>query len=156
MMLSPKLIAASLATYLLAACSSADQPAAPQTASATAQATTAQPDVSAPGVRTSPVVPGRPGRVFIFAGVDKACAPLPAPELKVTKPAAKGDVTFTPGQDTAIAASAGGTCLGVKAKGTGVYFTARPGTSGPDTFSVTAKLSNGQSMTRDFAVNISQ
>ena len=94
--------------------------------------------------------------MFIFAGVDKDCAQLPAPELKVTKAAAKGDVTFTPGQDTNIAASAANNCLGAKAKGTGVYYTARPGTSGPDTFSVTAKLASGETMTRDFAVNISE
>ena len=135
----------------LSACSSADQPVAPP-----ATATAAPPATGAPGVRTEPVVPGRPGRVFIFAGVDTACAPLPAPELSVSKAPAKGDVSFKPGQDTSIAASAGGTCLGAKAKGTGVYYTARPGTSGPDAFTITAKLASGETMTRDFAVNISQ
>ncbi len=106
--------------------------------------------------RSSPVVPGRPGRVFIFAGVGKNCEQLPAPEIAITAPPLKGDVTFQPGQDTTIAASALGTCIGTKAKGTGVYYTAKTGTSGTDTFSVTAKTSTGESMTRTFQVTIAQ
>lgn len=138
---------------LLVGCSGASSPVPPPDANA---ATVAAPATAAPGVRTEPVVAGRPGRVFIFAGVDNACAPLPAPELSVSKAPLKGEVSFKTGQDTSIAASAGGTCLGAKAKGTGVYYTARPGTSGPDAFAVTAKLASGETMTRDFGVNISQ
>ena len=144
-------VAAMLATLLsLPACSSASPPAAPQ---ATATAPSAD---AAPGVRTSAVVPGRPGRVFIFAGVDNACATLPAPELKLSKAPIKGDVSFKSGQETTIAASSGGTCLGAKAQGTGVYYTARPGTSGTDAFAVTAKLASGETMSRDFTVTIAE
>ena len=139
-----------VAALYLTACSTADPPASPQGTTAPA------PKTASPGVRTEPVMPGRPGRVFIFAGVDNACAALPAPDLSVNKAPAKGDVSFKTGQDTTIAASAGGTCIGAKAKGTGVYYTARAGTSGPDAFSITAKLASGETMTRDFAVNISQ
>ena len=138
-------------TALFAACSSADQ-AIQQTATppaATAPTTDA-------ATRSSPVVPGRPGRVFIFAGVGKKCEQLPAPEIAITAPPSKGDVTFQPGQDTTIAASALGTCIGTKAKGTGVYYTARTETSGTDTFSVTAKTSTGETMTRTFQVTIAQ
>ena len=142
------------ALALLSSCSGASSPVPPPQATDTSAAP--PPATAAPGVRTEPVVPGRPGRVFIFAGVDNACAALPAPELSVSKAPAKGDVSFKTGQDTTIAASAGGTCLGAKAKGTGVYYTARPGTSGQDAFSITAKLAGGETMTRDFAVNISQ
>ena len=143
------------AAAALAACSSPEQMAPP---AATADATQPPPPTSTvpAGTRSSPVVPGRPGRVFIFAGVDKACAPLAAPELKITKAPAKGDISFTPGQETTIAASAQGTCLGAKSKGTGVYYTARAGTTGMDSFSVTAKLASGETMTRDFQVNISE
>ena len=140
-----------VAALYLTACSTADPPASPQ-----ATSPAAAPATAVAGGRTEPVFPGRPGRIFIFAGVDTACAALPAPDLNVSKAPAKGDVSFKSGQDTTIAASAGGTCLGAKAKGTGVYYTARPGTSGPDAFTVTAKLASGETMTRDFAVNISQ
>ena len=149
-MTATRIILAALCA-VMSACSSADQPVSPQAAPAAPQATAAS-----SGVRTSPVVPGRPGRVFVFAAVDAKCAALPAPDLKIAKAPEKGDITFKPGQDTDIAASAANTCLGAKAKGTGVYYTARPGTSGPDTFSVTAKMPSGEAMTRDFSVNISQ
>ena len=135
---------------LLAGCSGASPPQEPTAAAMPS------PTAAVPGVRTESVVPERPGRVFIFAGVDNTCAPLPAPELSVSKAPLKGDVSFKTGQDTSIASSAGGTCLGAKAKGTGVYYTARPGASGPDAFTVTAKLGSGETMARDFAVNISQ
>ncbi|HMN37934.1 MAG TPA: hypothetical protein PKD49_09560 [Hyphomicrobium sp.] len=109
-----------------------------------------------PTIRTAPVVPGRAGRVFIFAGVDKNCAPLPEPEVIVTTPPQKGDVSLRPGQSTTIAASAQGTCLGTKATGTGVYYTARAGSSGTDAFSLTARLASGETMTRQFQVEIGQ
>lgn len=108
------------------------------------------------GVRTSPIVPGRAARVFIFAGVDANCVSLPAPELNVTRQPAKGDLSFRPGQETKLAATASGTCIGAKATGTGVYYTARTGSSGVDNFSVTARLASGETMTRDFKVEIAQ
>ena len=108
------------------------------------------------GVRTRPVVPGRPGRVFVFAALDAACGSLPEPELVVTRLPAKGEVSFRPGQVTKIAASANGTCKDAQAAGTGVYYTAKAGTSGTDTFSVTAKLASGETMTRDFSVKIAE
>jgi len=107
------------------------------------------------GVRTQPVVPGRPGRVFVFAGVDETCKSLAAPTLSVTQAPAKGEITFRPGQATTIATS-GGACQGTQAIGTGVYFTAREGTSGGDRFSVTATLATGETMTRDFQVEIAE
>lgn len=110
----------------------------------------------APGVRTSAIVPGRAARVFIFAGVDQNCASLPEPQLTVAKPPAKGDVSFRPGQATKLAATASGTCIGAKATGTGVYYTARDGTSGSDTFTVTARLASGETMTRDFDIKIAE
>lgn len=106
------------------------------------------------GVRSSAIVPGRAARVFIFAGVDPHCASLPEPELILTKPPAKGDVSFRPGQATKLAATASGTCIGSKAVGTGVYYTARSGASGSDSFTVSASLASGETMTRDFHVLI--
>lgn len=157
----PLILTAMLAATLLAGCAATDQADAPQVAAAppaaTAAAASPPPAATAPpGTRSSPVVPGRPGRVFIFAGVDKACASLPLPVLTVVKPPSKGDVSFASGQETTIAASAQGTCIGSKAKGTGVYYTARAGMSGADSFTLTARLATGETMTRQFSVMISE
>lgn len=106
--------------------------------------------------RSAPVVAGRPARVFIFAGWEDNCAALPAPEVTVTSAPAKGDVTFRPGQETTIAASATGTCAGRKATGTGVYYTARAGMGGTDRFAVEARLSSGEKTSRVFEVTIAE
>lgn len=147
---------------LLAACTSA-APKVEQTAQsplpqgeATSRGATHGWPPGSTGARTTPVVPGRPGRVFVFAGVDEACRSLPAPELKITRAPAKGEVTFKPGQPTTIALSAGGTCKDVAVTGTGVYYTARAGTSGDDAFAVSARLAGGETMMRDFEVKIAE
>lgn len=107
--------------------------------------------------RSTPVVVGRPSRVFVFAGVGKSCEPIAAPDVTVTAPPAKGEISLQPGQETAIMSSARGTCLGSKATGTGVYYTARAGTAGTsDRFSVTARLASGETATRTFEVRITE
>ncbi len=107
-------------------------------------------------VRKTPVVPGRPARVFIFAGFGDTCEPLPAPELTITAAPTKGDVSFQPGQETTIQTSEKGTCIGQTAKGTGVYYTARAGQTGTDRFSVAAKLAGGETAVRTFEVRIAE
>lgn len=135
-----------LLTGALAACSQATDPAAPATAlpAATQDAAT----------RSQPVVPERPARVFVFAGWDGQCNTLAAPSVRVTATPAQGEVTFRPGQETTIAASATGTCAGRKATGTGVYYTARAGAQGKDRFAVEARLASGEVAQRVFAVEI--
>ncbi len=140
-----------LIAALLAGCSSAgpeSPPAGQQAATSAAQPTT---DAA---TRASPVVAGRPARVFVMAGVDQACKPLPAPEITITKPPAKGDVTFKPGQETTLAATAQGTCVGQKSIGTGIYYTARAGSTGTDQFMIEAKLASGEVATRTFELRI--
>ncbi len=107
-------------------------------------------------VRSTPVVPGRPARVFIFAGFGDHCEPVAAPKITITKPPAKGDVSFVPGQETTIQSSARGTCIGKKTKGTGIYYTARPGQVGADRFSVSARLASGETAARTFEVRIAK
>lgn len=104
--------------------------------------------------RKSPVVIGRPARVFIFAGLGDACETLNAPEINVKAPPTKGDLSFVPGQQTTIQHSATGKCIGRTANGTGVYYTARPDTSGTDRFMLEAKLATGEVSTRTFEVTI--
>ena len=115
-------------------------------------------DVPAPtadaAVRSTPVVPGRPARVFILAGFGKRCEPVAAPQITITQPPAKGDVSFVPGQETTIQYSAQGTCIGQKTQGTGIYYTARAGQEGTDRFSIAAKLASGETATRTFEVRI--
>lgn len=106
------------------------------------------------GVRTTPVVAGRPARVFVMTAVGKNCEQLAPPEISITEKPGKGDVAFTPGQDTTIATTAQGTCIGQKAKGTGIYYTARAGSTGADHFSVNARLASGETATRTFEVQI--
>lgn len=107
-------------------------------------------------VRSAPVVPGRRARVFIFAGLGDKCEPLAAPEIAITQPPAKGEVTFVPGQETTIQYSAKGTCIGHTATGTGVYYTARDGSEGTDRFAVSAKLASGETVNRAFEVTIAR
>jgi hypothetical protein len=107
-------------------------------------------------VRSAPVVPGRAARVFIFAGFGDKCEAVAAPEITITSPPAKGEVTFVPGQETTIQHSAQGTCIGQKTKGTGIYYTARAGQQGTDRFSIAAKLATGETASRTFEVRIAE
>ncbi|HEX2840990.1 hypothetical protein [Hyphomicrobium sp.] len=105
------------------------------------------------GVRRNPVVAGRRARVFVMAGFGAKCESLPAPNIKVTQPPAKGEVSFEPGQETTVNTSASGTCIGAKVSGTGIYYTARKGETGADTFSIEAEL-GGDVTQRTFSVQI--
>ena len=106
--------------------------------------------------RSTPVLAGRPARVFVFAGFGTRCETIDPPEVTVTIPPAKGELTFKPGQPMIIATSAKGTCTGRDAFGTGMYYNARPGSVGIDRFTVAAKLATGETITRDFEVRIEQ
>ncbi len=139
-----------LIVVILAACSSPG----PENPPAGAQ-TESTPTTDA-ATRASPVVAGRPARVFVMAGVDQACKPLPAPQITISQPPTKGDVTFKPGQETTLAATAQGTCVGQKSVGTGIYYTARAGSSGTDRFMIEAKLASGEVATRTFEVKIAE
>lgn len=105
------------------------------------------------GVRREPVVAGRRARVFVMAGFDEACRSLPEPEITVTAPPAKGEVSFVPGQTTVVRTSATGACADARVTGTGIYYTARPGQLGQDTFTVSAKAA-GKTTERTFTVQI--
>jgi hypothetical protein len=107
-------------------------------------------------VRSTPVVPGRAARVFIFAGFGDKCEAVAAPQITITAPPAKGEVSFVPGQETTIQYSAQGTCIGQKTKGTGVYYTARAGQQGTDRFSIAATLASGETASRTFEVRIAE
>lgn len=106
--------------------------------------------------RATPVVAARPARVFVFAGVGKKCEVVPEPEITITAPPAKGDISLKPGQATQIMSSAQGTCIGAKARGTGVYYTARAGQLGTDRFVVSARLASGETTSRTFEVTIAE
>ncbi len=128
-----------LALLLMAGCSSGPSNTAPPPA----------PDAAGgDGVRRSPVVAGRRARVFVMAG-------LPAPAIAITAAPSKGTVTFEPGQETTINTSASGTCIGQRVLGTGIYYTAREGETGADTFSIQAEL-GGDVTQRTFSVEIVQ
>lgn len=106
--------------------------------------------------RRTPVVAGRPARVFIFAGWNDDCSPVPEPELSISSAPAQGDISFKPGQMTTVQTSASGTCAGRPVSGTGVYYTARTGATGSDSFAIAARLATGESTTRQFSVTIAE
>jgi hypothetical protein len=135
-----------LACQLLTGCSSG-----PANAPAPAPSDTENSD----GVRRNPVVAGRRARVFVMAGFGTNCESLPAPSITITVPPTKGSVAFEPGQDTTVNTSASGTCIGQSVKGTGIYYTARPNETGPDTFTIQAELA-GDITRRTFSVEIVQ
>ncbi len=91
-----------------------------------------------------------------MTSVDPSCRSLAAPEIIITRPPAKGDITFKPGQQTTLAATAQGTCLGRMATGTGIYYTARAGSSGTDQFAIEAKAATGEVANRVFEVKITE
>lgn len=153
MTIAPSNVLPYLAVLVLAGCSSPG-PAGDQAMLQSGPGQSA-PTMDA-ATRMSPVVVGRPARVFVFAGVGKNCESVAAPAITITSPPSKGDVTLKPGQETAIAASAQGTCVGQKSTGTGVYYTARAGASGTDRFAVEAKLASGEVSARTFEVTIEE
>lgn len=136
-----------LLVHGMTACSASGPPAgAPPIAAAPA---------TGDGVRREPVVAGRRARVFVMAGFGDTCESLPAPAVTVTRQPAKGSVTFEPGQETTVNTSASGTCIGARVTGTGIYYTARPGETGSDTFAVEASLGNSVTQ-RAFTVEITE
>ena len=133
-------------SLLIAACSS------------TPPVTTGVTPPSAPAgnvaVRKTPVVAGRPARMYIWTGFNpRDCKPI-TPKFAVAQPPGKGDVAFRPNQMTLIQQSSSGACIGKTLPGTGIYYTARQGQTGPDRFSVSATMPNGSTMTRSFQFTI--
>ena len=104
--------------------------------------------------RATPVVVGRPARMFVFAALGAKCEPIDAPQITVTEPPGKGEISYRPNQSTTIAASAKGTCVGKPATGTAVYYNARAGAEGIDRFTMSAQAATGETVTRTFEVRI--
>lgn len=138
------------AVLMLAACGSSGQLGG---LGAPSKAVAATDDAA---VRASPVVVGRPARVFVFVALGARCETQAPPEVTVTVPPAKGELSFKPGQATTVATSTSGNCDGRNAIGTGMYYNARAGTDGRDQFTVTTRLASGETATRDFEVRIEQ
>lgn len=146
-----QIIAMLIAAASVAACSQMPQLTTGSIFPATAPAPEAAP---ATPKRGRPVVAGRPARMFIFAGFkEKDCSPVEATYALAEQPT-KGTVEFRPGQTTTIMQSGSGKCIGSKLPGTGVYYTAAKGQSGPDRFVVQATTASGQVSTKAFDLKI--
>ena len=102
------------------------------------------------------VSPGGTTRVYVMAAFDTACQPLTAPKIDITALPQKGKVSFREGQSITVQQSAAGTCIGQKVPGTGIYYTANEQASGPDTFTISARLSTGETATRTFQLIIQE
>lgn len=104
--------------------------------------------------RGTPVVAQRPARMYVWAGFRESdCLPL-TPSFVVSQAPAKGEVTFKPDQMTMIRHSNSGNCIGTSLAGTGIYYTARSGVTGPDEFTVTATTPGGTTATKTFNVQV--
>jgi hypothetical protein len=140
----PLLVASALA---VAACSPAASPGGlPGVGAVTQDAAT----------RASPVVVGRPARVFVYVALGPKCEPLAAPAIRVVTPPEHGEVALREGQQTTIAAASSSACVGRTASGTGIYYTARRGAGGSDRFTVEARAADGTVQSRTFEVRIEQ
>ena len=104
--------------------------------------------------RGTKVVPERPARMFVMAGFDAACKSLEPVKITITAQPALGAVSLRTGQETVVQYSVSGKCIGSRVVGTGIYYTARAGTSGRDTFAIAAQLGTGEPVTRTFTVRI--
>lgn len=113
----------------------------------------AQSPETPPGM--SRVSPGKATRVYVMAAFDAQCKAVAAPNIAVTKPPAKGSVSFREGQTTTIQSSLTGNCIGQRVSGTGVYYTAGESAAGEDTFSIEARLATGEVANRSFRMFIS-
>lgn len=100
------------------------------------------------------VAPGGTTRVYVMAAFDKDCRGLPAPPITIVTPPSKGQVSLREGQTVVLQQSLSGNCLGQRVSGTGIYYTAHANSSGPDSFSITAKLSTGEVASRTFQLNV--
>ena len=107
-----------------------------------------------PPAEPTRVSAGASTRVWIMAAWDDKCQPLAAPHIDIVSRPAKGTVSFREGQSTTVKNSRNGTCIGARVTGTGIYYTAHPGTDGLDGFAIEAKLSTGETATRRFQLTI--
>ena len=128
---------------LLAACSQNQEPSSPPIEAASPE-------------RGTHVVAGRPARVYVMASFNETCQATKSPLIGVERPPAKGTVTFQQGQETTILTSKSGRCIGQRIPGTGIYYTAREGEKGGDSFTITVRNGIGEPFQRTFNVQIAE
>jgi hypothetical protein len=103
--------------------------------------------------RGTRVVADRPARVFVMAGFDLECRALTPVTISIDRQPEKGSVSMRENQVTTVQYSLSGKCVGSRVSGTGIYYTARPGATGSDMFTISARLGD-QMATRTFTVQI--
>ena len=123
-------------------------------ASLWAAASSLQVQAQEPAKGGTRVSPGGTTRVYVMAAFDKDCQSLAKPAIIVTAPPAKGQVSFREGPTIVVQQSLSGQCLGTRVTGTGIYYTASPGSTGVDSFSITATLATGEVAQRTFQLKI--
>jgi hypothetical protein len=106
--------------------------------------------------RGTKVVPERPARVFVMTGFGADCRSVTPVSITIDKAPAQGTVSLREGQETTVQYSVSGQCIGTRQMGTGIYYTARNGAKGSDTFAITARIGNGAPASRTFTVNIAE
>ena len=108
------------------------------------------------GIAGTRVAHGQKVRVFTLAGLGDGCISTAQPRLSIDKAPLKGSVTFDPVEPTVVQYSLSGKCIGNRVASTGVYYTPRPGETGPDTFTVSAHAGRSTVATRKIDVKIAE
>ena len=138
----------------LAIAGCAATPSVPSSSMISTSSVAAPAGAAATTVYAKPVTSARPTEMYVWAGfAEKDCSPVPA-QISISQPAAKGAVTLRANQATLVQHSASGKCIGRQIPGTGIYYTAKAGQFGADSFTVTAAVPNGQIVTRTFHVTV--
>jgi hypothetical protein len=105
-------------------------------------------------VHGTKVVADAPTRVFVIAGLDSKCRATKQPAVVLTQPPTKGTVTLQPVPPTVMQFSLSGKCIGQRVPGIGVYYQARAGEAGGDTFSFAVKIGRAEPITKTIPVAI--
>ena len=101
------------------------------------------------------VSPGGTTRVYVMAGFDAQCKPTPAATISIDVAPTKGTISLREGQSIIVQQSVSGSCVGSRVTGTGIYYTAKPDGQGPDSFTITARLTSGETASRTFQLHVS-
>ena len=127
---------------------------APETVTNALSTGTVVPESVGAPVRGTQAIPGRPARVYVMAALEPGCVGGKAPVINIERTPTKGTVTFQPRQETTIQFSKSGSCVGQRVLGTGIYYTARAGEKGADSFTIRADTGDGGPVSQTFNVQI--
>jgi hypothetical protein len=112
-------------------------------------------EVARADARGTKVVANAPTRVFVVAGLDARCRATGQPAIVITQPPGKGTVSLKAVPPTTMQFTLSGKCIGQRVPGVGVYYQARDGEVGVDTFTFAVKIGRAEPLIKTIPVVIS-